>query len=204
MSLRKGYLRPHWITYERGGANGHSRLMTLSVARMAAASRVAACDVEPAPPIWGAAWRHAAHGVRHHSDIGFRNRAHPHFEPHRPTGAARELGFYLRGLPVPPLLGRERLYHRVLLQMAGGFRAARAWALRLRDGFRRACARSPCGGRALRSFERVQDPSVRRRKGAAGGGVAGCGSGSGDGWCFSTEGGSARCWTGRAPPSRSI
>lgn len=129
--FEEGYLRPHWITYERGGANGRSRLMELSVARMAEASRIAACDGEAAPPIWGAAWRHAALGFRHHFDILFRNGAYPHFEPHRPTGAARELGFYLRRLLVLPLLGPERrwrerrllaggrLYHLVLLQMAG-------------------------------------------------------------------------------------
>ena len=129
--FEEGYLRPHWVTYERGGANGFSRLMDLSVTEMAAASRAAPYDVEPAPPVWGAAWRHAALGFRHHFDILFRNRAWPHFRPHREAGAARELGFYLRRLLVLPLLGPERrwrerrlmrggrLYHLVLLQMAG-------------------------------------------------------------------------------------
>ena len=27
--FEEGYLRPHWITYERGGSNGHSRLMAM-------------------------------------------------------------------------------------------------------------------------------------------------------------------------------
>ena len=32
--FEEGYLRPYWTTYERGGSNGHSRLMGMSVADM--------------------------------------------------------------------------------------------------------------------------------------------------------------------------
>ena len=32
--FEEGYLRPYWITYERGGSNGNSRLMEMSVAQM--------------------------------------------------------------------------------------------------------------------------------------------------------------------------
>ena len=30
----EGYLRPYWVTYERGGSNGHSRLMDMTVPDM--------------------------------------------------------------------------------------------------------------------------------------------------------------------------
>ncbi len=128
--FEEGYLRPFWITYERGGTNGNSRLMEFSVPMMAEASRIADYDLEDAPPIWGAAWRHAFHGFRHHADILFFNKAYPHFRPHRPTDVRRELALYLKRLMVLPMLvpqrrRRERqllnsgkLYHLVLLQMA--------------------------------------------------------------------------------------
>ena len=32
--FEEGYLRPYWVTYERDGANGNSRLMTMSVEDM--------------------------------------------------------------------------------------------------------------------------------------------------------------------------
>ncbi len=35
--FEEGYIRPYWVTYERGGANGHSRLMQMTVAEMRAA-----------------------------------------------------------------------------------------------------------------------------------------------------------------------
>jgi len=35
--FEEGYLRPHWVTYERGGANGHSRLMQMTLPAMQAA-----------------------------------------------------------------------------------------------------------------------------------------------------------------------
>ena len=32
--FEEGYMRPYWVTYERGGSNGHSRLMQMSVEDM--------------------------------------------------------------------------------------------------------------------------------------------------------------------------
>ena len=34
--FEEGYLRPYWVSYERGGSNGHSRLMELGVPQMRA------------------------------------------------------------------------------------------------------------------------------------------------------------------------
>lgn len=128
--FEEGYLRPYWVTYERGGTNGHSRLMDMDVASMAAAVAGEAGRHEEAPPIWGAAWRHALHGFRYHFDVIFRNGAYPNFAPHRPTSAWTELGFYAKRLGVLPLLipesrMRERrllrsgkAYHLALLQLS--------------------------------------------------------------------------------------
>ena len=35
--FEEGYMRPFWVTYERGGSNGHSRLMDMQIADMRAA-----------------------------------------------------------------------------------------------------------------------------------------------------------------------
>ncbi|MEM7523109.1 MAG: capsule biosynthesis protein CapA [Pseudomonadota bacterium] len=128
--FEEGYLRPFWVTYERGGANGNSKLMTLDAPAMAEASRIDDYDVASAPPIWGAAWRHAYHGFRHHLDLLASDKAYPHYRPHRTVKLWRELTLYLKRLIVLPLLfpqrrWRERrllksgkLYHLVMLQMA--------------------------------------------------------------------------------------
>lgn len=128
--FEEGYLRPYWVTYERDGVNGHSRLMDFSVREMADAALIADLELEEAPPVWGAAWAHALNGFRHHADVLLFNRAYPNFEAHRPTSLRRELALYLRRLLVLPLLAPERrwrerrllasgkAYHLVLLQLA--------------------------------------------------------------------------------------
>ena len=128
--FEEGYLRPFWVTYERGGANGHSRLMDIGVAEMAEAATIEDYEPHAPPPHWGAAWRHAFHGFRYHFDVVFRNRAYPNHKPHRQTNAWLELGYYLKRLLLLPLLMPEtrirqasllrggRTFHLVLLQLA--------------------------------------------------------------------------------------
>ncbi len=79
--FEEGYLRPFWVTYERGGSNGHSRLMDIDLDTMREACGVENYEQEEAPPHWGAARRHAFHGFRHHFDVLFRNGAYPNFRP---------------------------------------------------------------------------------------------------------------------------
>ena len=50
--FEEGYLRPHWVTYERGGSNGHSRLMDMSVAQMRTALAQSDMDLPDAPARW--------------------------------------------------------------------------------------------------------------------------------------------------------
>lgn len=128
--FEEGYLRPHWITYERNGANGNSRLMDFTVEEMARASRISEMHLAEAPAHWGSAWLHALHGFRYHFDILFRNRAYRHHRPHRPTSVGYETFLYLRRLVSLPfvipqrrvrerrLLGSGEIYTLALLQMA--------------------------------------------------------------------------------------
>lgn len=131
--FEEGYLRPRWITYERGGANGDSRLMKIGVPAM----RAADCrePLSAAPDGWGAAWAHALHGARYHSRLLFAGPSHRGLRP------ARECLLYLKRMTVLPLLWplsrlrRARLwrggaaYHLVLLQLSGD------GALRAHGGF---------------------------------------------------------------------
>ena len=128
--FEEGYLRPFWVTYERGGSNGYSRLMDIDLTEMRRACSVEDYEQEEAPPHWGAAWRHAFHGFRHHFDVLFRNRAYPNFQLHRQASTWVELGFYAKRMLLLPLLTPEcrvrearllksgKTYHLVLLQMA--------------------------------------------------------------------------------------
>jgi len=127
--FEEGYLRPYWATYERGGSNGHSRLMTLSVDAMREA--LARCDIEmpKAPAHWGDMREHIFYGALYHFLVLALNRRYPDFRPHRGVSVAQEFRLYLRRLLRMPLHRIERRiatwrirrgafpYHLVLLQL---------------------------------------------------------------------------------------
>ena len=48
--FEEGYMRPYWVTYERGGSNGHSRLMDMSVSEMKNALEQSDMDTALPPP----------------------------------------------------------------------------------------------------------------------------------------------------------
>ena len=49
--FEEGYLRPYWVTYERDGSNGHSKLMDMDLADLSAALQTSSRD-EPAAPAY--------------------------------------------------------------------------------------------------------------------------------------------------------
>ncbi|HEX9857677.1 MAG TPA: capsular biosynthesis protein [Paracoccaceae bacterium] len=127
--FEEGYLRPHWVTYERGGANGHSRLMQLTVPQMQAALAQSGMDLPDAPARWGDMRQHMFYGALYHWFVltgfwDFRN-----YRPHRALSVWQEFRLYLRRLWLMPLHSLERLaatfrirhggfpYHLVLLQL---------------------------------------------------------------------------------------
>lgn len=127
--FEEGYLRPYWVTYERGGANGNSRLMELSLGEMQAA--LAQCDMElpDAPARWGDMRQHVMWGALYHWFILTNNRGYPHFRSHRAIPVRAEFALYLRRLLLMPFHALERMaatwrirhggfpYHLVLLQL---------------------------------------------------------------------------------------
>ena len=127
--FEEGYLRPYWVTYERGGANGHSRLMDTSVAQMQAALATAEIELPEAPARWGDMRQHIFWGALYHWFVltgfwDFRN-----FRPHRALTVRQEFLLYIRRLVLLPLHRWERMiaqfrirhggfpYHLVLLQL---------------------------------------------------------------------------------------
>ncbi|MEM7178624.1 MAG: capsule biosynthesis protein CapA [Pseudomonadota bacterium] len=130
-NLEEGYLRPRFVTYERGGANGFSRAMDISLPQMAGAVGAAAPpDEEGQGDSWGDTRQHrwysfvyyvrlmlSSGGAREHTS----NRAMPMWQ---------EVGWYMmRALGQPyirlwrwwrqsRLRAADRSYHLVLLQLS--------------------------------------------------------------------------------------
>ncbi|MEL7132391.1 MAG: capsular biosynthesis protein [Pseudomonadota bacterium] len=127
--FEEGYMRPYWVTYERGGTNGHSRLMDMSVAQMQKA--LALSDIEAAlpPASWGDMRQHIFYGALYHWFVMFRNGEYRNFRPHRSLTVAREFRLYLKRLLLMPVHMIDRMqatlriryggfpYHLALLQL---------------------------------------------------------------------------------------
>ena len=127
--FEEGYMRPYWVTYERGGSNGHSKLMQTSIAQMDA--QLAQSDIEaPMPPShWGDMRQHVFYGALYHWFVMFFNFGYRHFKPHRALSVGQEFSLYLKRLFLMPLIWAERViatrrirrggfpYHLCLLQL---------------------------------------------------------------------------------------
>ncbi|TNF63619.1 MAG: capsular biosynthesis protein [Rhodobacteraceae bacterium] len=127
--FEEGYMRPYWVTYERGGTNGHSRLMEMSIARMQQA--LAQSDLEaPLPPAhWGDMRQHIFYGALYHFFVMFLNGGYRNFRPHRALTVTQEFRLYLKRLLLMPLQALDRRiatwrirhggfpYHLALLQL---------------------------------------------------------------------------------------
>ncbi len=125
--FEEGYLRPYWATYERGGANGHSRLVSLSIAEMRAAlAHPAPAPLGPADR-WGDMREHMAYGALYHAAAFAGGR--PAIPSHRDVGVAREFRLHARRAALTPAYMAERRlatdrvlrsgapYHLALLQL---------------------------------------------------------------------------------------
>ena len=127
--FEEGYLRPYWVTYERGGANGHSRIMDLSVADMRRALEGLDLDLPDAPARWGDMRQHIFYGALYHYFVFLRNKAYAGFRTHRALSVGQEFTLYLRRLALMPFHWLDRVqatwriktggfpYHLALLQL---------------------------------------------------------------------------------------
>ncbi|MGP3698635.1 capsule biosynthesis protein [Rhodobacter sp. NSM] len=127
--FEEGYLRPYWVTYERGGSNGHSRLMRLTLCEMRDALEPEEQSPPEAPARWGDLVQHILWGAIYHALVLGGARAYPRFQPHRSLTVTREFRLHLRRLVLSPIHRLERMaatarillgrfsFHLVLLQL---------------------------------------------------------------------------------------
>ena len=127
--FEEGYLRPYWVSYERGGSNGHSRLMQLSVPDMQGALARVDLDLPEVPATWGDMRQHMFWGALYHGCVAAGFRAFRNFRPHRALTVGQEFRLYLRRFLLMPLHRLERRlatrairrggfpYHLAILQL---------------------------------------------------------------------------------------
>lgn len=127
--FEEGYLRPYWVTYERGGSNGHSRLMSMPVAAMQAALARSEMEQPKAPSHWGDMREHIFYGALYHFILLALNQRYRNMRSHRSITVSEEFRLYLRRLLLMPLHALERRiatwsirgggfpYHLVLMQL---------------------------------------------------------------------------------------
>ena len=117
--FEEGYIRPYWVTYERGGSNGHSKLMTMTVAEMRKVLEESDLDSALPPARWGDTRHHVFYGALYHWFVMFRNGDYRNFAPHRAITVAKEFRLYLKRLLLMPAHGLERWLATMRIRMGG-------------------------------------------------------------------------------------
>lgn len=106
--FEEGYLRPFWVTYERGGSNGNSPLMQMSVPQMRASLAAIDIHLPEAPVRWGDMRQHVFYGALYHFFVMAANRRYRAFRPHRGISVAKEFRLYLTQLLMMPIRRIDR------------------------------------------------------------------------------------------------
>lgn len=128
--FEEGYIRPSWVTYERAGNNGNSRLASISLPQMAAALGHAAKPEDEAPATWGDYRQHLFYSALYHAHCLLPTARFGKFKGHRDEPLLRECSWYwMRAAKMPAvwlrrsiqqylLLRSSKVYHLVLLQLS--------------------------------------------------------------------------------------
>ncbi len=127
--LEEGYLRPHWVTYERWGNNGNSPLNAIPLEAMAESVGPVKAAGRPPPDGWGAQRPHLWYSALYHARLMLPSRHYGRHRNRRGTSLWREAGHYLRraaGLPV-----RRTLHHRRMRRLLTGGRSYQLVLLQL-------------------------------------------------------------------------
>ena len=159
--LEEGYVRPAWITYERNGVNGHSRIADMSLADIDC-DKVLSADIEPLSDIDGTMWSYLLGGFLYYAATYWTRPLFPFYRSHRPQGALEEAWMWLKRIPFLPknhleakrrgvrvACGQEP-YFLVLLQLAGDFQMRNHSGFQSVSEFIELC---------IRSFARSARPS---------------------------------------------
>ncbi|MGB0440095.1 MAG: capsule biosynthesis protein, partial [Paracoccaceae bacterium] len=140
--FEEGYLRPHWISYERAGANGGSALTNVPTAALLRyqADTLAGYDARPRTPPpdrWGDTRQHAGYSALYHACVAV-GWGYANYVPHRGISVWHEARLTLRRVLCMPyvrlarrwatarVIAQGQPYHLVLLQLShdAQFRAA--------------------------------------------------------------------------------
>ena len=128
--FEEGYIRPHWVTYERGGSNGHSRLCDIDVIEMARALEQMDRMQPDVADRWGDLRAHMFHGALYHAAILTSKSGRRGAPTHRDISVRREAYLAFRRFLLLPWHAVERFiattrvrtgdfaYHVVLMQLA--------------------------------------------------------------------------------------
>ncbi len=117
--FEEGYMRPYWVTYERGGANGHSRLMQMSVAGHAGGAGAVGHGGPAAP---GALGRHApAHLLRRALPLvrDVAERRLPQLPPAPRAPGHGGIPLYLKRLLLMPFSALDRIIATARIRLGG-------------------------------------------------------------------------------------
>lgn len=153
--FEEGYLRPYWISYERGGANGHSPLINLPLSEILDADTQTKLEHPVPPSHWGDMRQHIFYGALYHWFVMFANQRYPNFRPHRSLPVSAEFSLYFKRLCLMPFHALRRWYatrrilsghfpyHLVLLQlehdsafqMHGDFETQHSFVQHVIEGF---------------------------------------------------------------------
>lgn len=117
--FEEGYLRPYWVSYERGGSNGHSPLMDMPLTTMRQLQADAALDPPVPPGHWGDMRQHVFYGAAYHGFVMLLNQRYRQFRPHRALNVAQEFRLYLRRLVLMPFQALERRLATYRIQKGG-------------------------------------------------------------------------------------
>lgn len=127
--FEEGYMRPYWVSYERDGSNGNSKLMDLTIPEMQQALERYDLDIPEAPSHWGDMRQHIFYGALYHWFIMFRNGDYRNFQRHRALPVTTEFRLYFKRLALMPFIALDRIistarikrggypYHLALLQL---------------------------------------------------------------------------------------
>ncbi|MBT55997.1 MAG: capsule biosynthesis protein CapA [Mameliella sp.] len=117
--FEEGYMRPYWVTYERGGSNGHSRLMQMTVEDMRRALELSDMEAPLPPAHWGDMRQHIFYGALYHWFVMFRNGDYRNFQPHRSISVFQEFLLYLRRLFLMPVSWLDRVISTARIRLGG-------------------------------------------------------------------------------------
>lgn len=117
--FEEGYLRPWWVTYERDGSNGNSRLKQLGVPDMQAALARSEVSTPPPPCHWGDMRQHIFYGALYHWFVLFMNRRYQNFRPHRDLPVSKEFRLYFKRLALMPFHRIQRAYATARVRWGG-------------------------------------------------------------------------------------